>query len=187
MGDGWELRGGAAASADAIRFETARLLVHAFREDDLDAFMAYRNDRAWMRFQSFKGLDVQAYRAALLGTRAVEKGLQLAITRRADGVLLGDLYLRREGDVIWLGYTVAPAFARAGVAAEAAAGALTWAKAAGCRAARASVSPENAPSVGLLSKLGFGFASRDAEGDDVYERPLDVPAEPDGPRSVPAP
>ncbi len=155
-----------------VSFETPRLTVRRFRETDLDAFAAYRNDPEWMRWQGFKGLDKAAYRAALLGAHSLADGLQLAVVRREDGVLLGDLYLKREEDALTLGYTVAPAYARNGYASEAVSGALAWARANGFRVARAAVTPGNAPSAALLNKLRFVGAGRDEEGDDVYEKPL---------------
>ena len=34
-------------------------------------------------------------------------------------VLIGDIYLRQQCDVFWLGYTISPAYARQGYAIEA--------------------------------------------------------------------
>ena len=34
-------------------------------------------------------------------------------------VLIGDIYLRQQCDVFWLGYTISPAYARQGDAIEA--------------------------------------------------------------------
>jgi ribosomal-protein-alanine N-acetyltransferase len=155
-----------------MRIETERLLLRHFLGSDLDAFLIYRNDEDWMRYQGFKGLTREAYRRVLLAPPDEDAGFQLAMVRKSDGRLAGDVYLRREGTTLWLGYTVSPALARRGYAREAAEGVARWAAINGFIRLAASVDPGNVASVSLLVKLGFVPAGRDEEGDDLYERPL---------------
>lgn len=42
-------------------FESERCYTRRFTESDLDAFIAYRNDADWMKYQSFKGLTREEY------------------------------------------------------------------------------------------------------------------------------
>ena len=131
-----------------IRFETARLTVRPFTAADIDAFAAYRNDAQWMRYQGFKGLTRQQYRAALLGPQALANGLQLALVQTGTGALVGDLYVKADAQAAWVGYTVAPAHARQGF-----------------HTAHADVAPQNTASIALLRKLGFAQTGIDCEGD----------------------
>ncbi|MDD3213442.1 MAG: GNAT family N-acetyltransferase [Eubacteriales bacterium] len=151
-----------------MKIHTRRCDIRPFLESDLDDFMRYRNEEHWMRFQGFKGLTREAYTEALLGEPVLTNGAQLAIVRREDGRLIGDLYLKREPDAYWMGYTVCPEAARRGYAFEAASALLAWIGREGGTTVRAGVLPENFASVNLLKKLGFVWA--DTDGDEhVYE------------------
>ena len=57
-----------------------------------------------------------------------------------------------------IGYRVVAEYRRRGLAEEATAALLAWAVAHGVTGVRASVSPDNAASIGLLGKLGFTAA-----------------------------
>ncbi len=142
---------------------TPRCLIRPFAPEDLEDFMAYRNDAAWMKYQGFKGLSRREYQAALLGKHTLEQGLQLAVVLRDSGRLAGDLYLRREGGDLWLGFTVSPARAGQGYAREAAARVLEWAGETGFRCVLAHTHEENLPSAALLRRLGFRQAGREEE------------------------
>lgn len=195
--------GGAMTSDDgAMIIETGRCLIRPFSEQDLDAFMAYRNDLEWMRFQDFKGLTREAYEKALLGDSQLTQGCQLAIVDRQSGRLIGDLYVKADSGTniatpgtendasactqttasatasvsaaatdltgYWIGYTVAPAFARQGYAFEAVSALIDALARTGATWIRASVDPGNGASIALLTKLGFTMtASSDREA--VYE------------------
>ena len=154
-----------AMAAPSIWFETARLTVRPFAAADIDAFAAYRNDAQWMRYQGFKGLTHQQYRAALLGPQALANGLQLALVQTGTGALVGDLYVKADAQAAWVGYTVAPAHARQGFAGEAVRGLLAWLARQGFHTAHADVAPQNAASIALLRKLGFTQTGIDCEGD----------------------
>ncbi len=187
------------ADGGAMTISTGRCLIRPFAEQDLDAFMAYRNDLSWMRFQDFKGLTREAYEKALLGDCHLTQGCQLAIVDRQSGRLIGDLYVKadsgaeadadcgREGSTLddpgagkragngvafaasisvgyWIGYTVAPAYARQGYAFEAVSALIDALAKIGATWIRAGVDPGNTASIALLTKLGFKLtASSDSE------------------------
>jgi len=59
------------------------------------------------------------------------------------------------GGVVEIGYTIVPSRRRQGYASEAAAGMWRWAARHGARVLRASISPDNGPSLALIHKAGF--------------------------------
>lgn len=69
-----------------------------------------------MQYQGFKGLTRQEYNDVLLGKHSLQDGLQLAIIHHESNSLIGDLYLKKEGDVCWIGYSISRANARKGYA-----------------------------------------------------------------------
>lgn len=155
-----------------MTIETTRCLIRYFEEKDLDAFMAYRNNTDWMRYQGFKGLSKADYRKALLGVPDLDEGVQLAVTDKSTSRLIGDLYLRREADTVWIGYTVCPSRARQGYAFEAVGGMLDWIRQTDAKKVFASALPENTASIRLLEKLGFDCVGTDEGGDVLYQRVL---------------
>ncbi|HWQ98455.1 MAG TPA: GNAT family protein [Clostridia bacterium] len=138
-----------------ITFETERCRVRPFEETDVAAFMAYRNNLDWMQFQGFKGKSYLEYKAVLLRKPKFQNGVQLAVVSRETGELLGDLYLKLEQNACWIGYTIAPPFARQGLAAEVVTELLMQLKREGLALAKAGVEAQNAASIALLKKLGF--------------------------------
>ena len=148
---------------------TQRCVIRPFTAWDIDGFMAYRNDGDWMRYQSFKGLTRQQYVDALLTPVPECEGIQLVLAQQQTNEIIGDLYLKQESDVYWIGYTVAPRYARQGYANEAVAAAVAWIVANRCPVVRAAVMPDNLPSIGLLQKLGFVCVGTDEEHDLLFE------------------
>ncbi|MEN6636099.1 MAG: GNAT family protein [Clostridiaceae bacterium] len=139
----------------SIPFETERCRIRPFEESDIEAFMSYRNNLDWMQFQGFKGKKYLEYKAALLMQPNFNNGVQLAVVNRQTGELLGDLYLKLEKNTCWIGYTIAPQFARQGFAFEIVTQLLLQLKQAGLTLARAGVEEQNLASIALLKKLGF--------------------------------
>lgn len=139
---------------------TERCIIRKFEDKDIDHFMDYRNDCNWMKYQSFKGLTREEYKTALLETSSIEDGMQLAITDKNTGYLLGDLYLKQENSAFWLGYTINPRYARQGYAAEAVSGIILWSKQQGAELIKAGVLPENTASINLLKRLGFTYSGK---------------------------
>ena len=138
-----------------IPFETRRCRIRPFEEGDIEAFMSYRNNPDWMRFQGFKDKKYLEYKAALLMQPNFSTGVQLAVVHRQTGELLGDLYLKLEKSVAWIGYTIAPQHARQGFAFEVVTQLLLELKQAGLTLVKASVEEQNLVSIALLKKLGF--------------------------------
>ena len=138
-----------------IPFETERCRIRPFEERDIEAFMSYRNNLDWMQFQGFKGKKYLEYKAVLLQQPKFREGVQLAIASMQTGELLGDLYLKLEQNACWIGYTVAPQFARQGLAFEVVSQLLRQLQQAGLTLVKAGVEAQNLASIQLLKKLGF--------------------------------
>lgn len=151
-----------------MEIHTRRCHIRPFSQADLDAFVAYRNNPEWMRWQSFKGLKREAYAQVLLGRSDPKQGIQLAIAHAATNALLGDIFLLQNDDVFWIGYTVAPHCARQGYAREAVEGLVRHLGGLGCRQICAGVMPQNTVSVHLLESLGFSRSGTARAGEWVY-------------------
>ena len=138
-----------------IPFETQRCRIRPFEEGDIEAFMSYRNNLDWMQYQGFKGKKYLDYKAALLMQPNFNNGVQLAVELKQTGELIGDLYLKLEKNTAWIGYTIAPQFARQGFAFEVVSQLLLELKQAGLTLVKAGVEEQNLASIALLKKLGF--------------------------------
>ena len=138
-----------------IPFETPRCRIRPFEEGDIEAFMSYRNNLDWMQYQGFKGKKYLDYKAALLMQPNFNNGVQLAVELKQTGELIGDLYLKLEKNTAWIGYTIAPQFARQGFAFEVVTQLLLELKQAGLTLVKAGVEEQNLASIALLKKLEF--------------------------------
>ena len=108
-----------------------------------------------MQYQGFKGKKYLEYKAALLMQPKFEEGVQLAVASKQTGELIGDLYLKIEKRVCWIGYTIAPEFARQGLAFEVVSQLLLELQQSGLTLAKAGVEEGNIASIQLLKKLKF--------------------------------
>ena len=154
-----------------IPFETERCRVRPFEEGDIEAFMSYRNNLDWMQFQGFKGKKYLEYKAALLQQPKFREGVQLAVANRQTGELLGDLYLKLEQNACWIGYTIAPQFARQGFAFEVVSKLLLQLRQAGLTQVKAGVEEQNLASIALLKKLCFTQIGID-DSELIFQREL---------------
>ena len=147
-----------------LPIETERLVLRRFEVGDLAAFQSYRQDVELSRYQGWQPVpDAEALRflreqvRARLGARGA--WLQVALTRRQDGVLIGDLGLcvRDEGlAVVELGFTLARWAQKRGHASEAVSAVL--AALFGRRLARSAIAvtdARNRASIALLERAGF--------------------------------
>ena len=155
----------------SIPFETERCRVRPFEENDIEAFLSYRNNLNWMQYQGFKGKKYLEYKAALLQKPKFKEGVQLAVVDKQTGELIGDLYLRLERNTGWIGYTIAPQFARQGFAFEVVTQLLLELRQAGLTQVKAGVEEQNIASIQLLKKLGFGQIGVD-DSERIFQREL---------------
>lgn len=139
-------------------FVIDRCKLRPFEEKDLDAFMAYRNNDEWMKYQGFKNLTKDEYREKLLVPLNVERGIQLAIADNASDSLLGDLYLVKDDKSVSIGYSINPIYSRQGYITELLKAFLPKLKAfySGFEIT-ATTEKDNVPSKNLLLKLGFVY------------------------------
>ena len=140
-----------------MELKTKRCLIRPFQITDIDNFMEYRNNEKWMQYQGFKGLNKEEYEKQLLYDVSLDKGMQLAIVDIDNHNLLGDVYLKKEADVIWVGYTIHPNHSRKGYACEALEGIIEWASLNNIRQVKAGALANNKASIELLKKAGFIF------------------------------
>ena len=107
-----------------------------------------------------------------------ESWLIRAIVRRDDGVAVGYVNFHappNERGMVEIGYTIVPSRRRHGYASEAADGMWAWAGEHGARILRASISPDNEPSLALIHRAGFvevGSQIDEIDGLElIFERP----------------
>ena len=150
---------------------TPRCLIRAFEPRDIDRFMVYRNNPAWMKYQGFKGLSKQEYMDALLSCPSMDQGIQMAVISVRTDSLIGDIYLKREDAICWIGYTISPDNARQGYIREVIPAVITYLASLGITQIRASVALGNKASESLLKKLGFTLYSTGPDG-HIYGFPI---------------
>ena len=144
--------------------ETPRLRLRRFQADDLAPFMAYRNDPAVARYQSWEHVSraeaatfIAVQQAAPLGVPGI--GVQIACELKDTRRLIGDCYFRidpEDARLAEFGYTFAREAQGRGLATEAVDVWLTYAfDAFTLHRVSARVDCENARSVALLERLGL--------------------------------
>ncbi len=142
---------------------TDRLTLRRLGPQDAPAVFRYRSLAEVRRFQGWEPstlVEVEvALRANPEDADAPGTWLQLALERRADGELLGDCGLHfpaADPAQAELGITVAPAHQGHGYATEALGAVLGFLfDTLGKHRVRASVDPDNRPSIRLLERLGM--------------------------------
>lgn len=141
-----------------LMISTARCQLRPFEEADLASFAYYRNNEAWMVYQSFKNQPIEVYRKALLAPWKLEQGIQIAIADKVSDTLRGDLYLTKKGPTFTIGYTIDPAHARQGIITEVLTAFLPVLEAMDPKAEIVAMSDkDNMASKALLRKLGFVY------------------------------
>jgi aminoglycoside 6'-N-acetyltransferase len=104
-----------------------RLVVRRFQDSDLAAFLAYRNDPAVSRYQSWDTLSAPRAQSLLQEQRHLEPGtpgpwFQFALALKASGQLVGDLGLQvllQDARQAQVSVSLAPVHQGAGLATEA--------------------------------------------------------------------
>jgi len=149
---------------DFVTLETARLTLRHFTDADLVPFMAYRNDPDVARYQSWEGMSEAEAHVIIAEQKLLQPGvpgqwLQIAIELKETGTLVGDCALKideHEERQAEIGYTLARAYQRKGIAAEAVSCVLDFAfKMLEMHRVIAITDCENAASIALLERLGL--------------------------------
>jgi [ribosomal protein S5]-alanine N-acetyltransferase len=135
--------------------------LRAWRADDLAAIAAFGLDEDNVRFGDVapgrREEDAAAYLATMERRRREGSGLGFAVADARDDAVLGtfDIRLPQRG-VGEIGYLLDPAARGHGTMTRAARLAVAWSfDALGLVRVQAFVSPDNAPSMRLLERLGF--------------------------------
>ncbi|GAA3450834.1 GNAT family N-acetyltransferase [Dactylosporangium matsuzakiense] len=146
---------------------TERLRLQEMTEADLDDFAAILGDPAFMRFYPRPKTRAETLEWIMLNRRRYrEHGHGLwKLTRLADGAFAGDCGLtiqRVDGvDELELGYHVAPAFQRTGLATEAARACRDWARTSlGATRVIAIIHPDNLASQRVALNTGLTLEKR---------------------------
>ena len=145
--------------------ETERLRLRPVTVDDADLMLAIWNDPAFIRNVSDRGI-----RTVEQAREAIEGGAQklfedygygpYCMSLKSDGTMIGicGLFKRDNLEDPDIGFGVLPDFCGKGYAGEAAAAVVNFARnELGIAVLMAIVSPTNAPSIGLIKKLGLTF------------------------------
>lgn len=153
---------------------TERLTIRRFREDDLPALVAYRNDPDVARYQAWELPYTEEAAGELLAEiRRLSPGesgewFQFAIEERALGVAIGDCGLRpnpADPALAEIGFTLAPGAQGHGYATEAVGAVLGYTfKRLGVGRIEAYADARNTPSIALLERVGMRLvATHDIE------------------------
>jgi RimJ/RimL family protein N-acetyltransferase len=144
--------------------QSDKFVIRRFRMDDLDAYVAYRNDETTAQFQSWtvpypvdKARDAIGKVVVLEGPISGE-WFTYAIADPVSDVLIGDVavMLEWEGRSAMIGYTLAPQSRGKGIAFEA----TSWVinrlfVELKVQRIHAALHPDNVASMMLLERLGF--------------------------------
>jgi ribosomal-protein-alanine N-acetyltransferase len=156
--------------------DTARLRLHGVTTKDHELMLAVWNDPAFMSNVADRGIRTaeQAKEAIKLGAEKLFENYgygPYCMSLKSDGTMIGicGLFKRENLQHPDIGFAVLPDFCGQGFAGEAAAAVVLHARdELGLDRITAIVSPQNAPSIGLIEKLGLTFESMiTMPGDDV--------------------
>lgn len=163
--------------------QTERLRIRPPGPDDLQAFLAYRNDPENMRLQPIAQMQEAEALRFLVAQSALDRHadncwIMFAIERREDGRMIGEvgMYIepaaKRAGD---MGWSLHRDFQGRGYAAEAAAWLVDHAfRDRGLLLLSASMSARNTPSVRVCEHLGMRLESTECNAQQVGAERHDV-------------
>ncbi len=145
-------------------FETGRLVLRQFKDEDLTAYLAYLNDPLVAKYQTWETYTEEQARAVIEEQKALEPGLPgraflFALEMKETGALVGHVVITvQEKDHLQaeIGFTLAREYHRQGFGREAAARVLDYAfTELGLHRVIAITDCENTGSARLLDGLGM--------------------------------
>jgi RimJ/RimL family protein N-acetyltransferase len=148
---------------DFISLETPRLFIRPFRDNDLEALVAYRSDPEIEKYQMWQNYNHNQAKDLISSNKHHDFNqggrFQLALEYKQNLTLIGDLYLRIDEDEKRLGeigYTLSRPYQKQGLASEAVAALLVYCfETLKMHRLSATADPRNIPSLTLLERLGF--------------------------------
>lgn len=160
-----------------FRLETERLVLRRLTPDDADLLLAVWNDPAFVRNVGDRGIRTleearEAMQSGVFKLYADYGHGPYAVSLKTDGTRIGicGLFRRDNLDHADIGFAILPAYCGKGLAAEAAIAVRDHARDdLSLHTLTAIVSPDNAPSIALIEKLGMTF-------DDMITMPGDEKA-----------
>lgn len=150
-------RSGDAVTTQPI-FETERLIMRPLRLADADALHPMYSDAEANRYGSHPATATPDETRAHVAARLAEGGWRAwVITLKGDDSAIGNVasYEKRQGKVTEIGYMVRRDHWGRGIATEAVAGLIDLLFAEGQRRIFADTDPDNAPSIAVVTRLGF--------------------------------
>lgn len=165
-----------------VQFNTERLILRDFVEDDWPAVLAYQSDP---RYLGVYGLtapsveEVQAFVKRFLAQQEEQPRykFQLAVTLKSDDQLIGNCGLRKEDPdsrVADIGYELSPEYWGRGYATEAASRMVAFGfEQLGLRRVWARTTADNEASTRVLEKLGLRLEGRMRSHEHIAGRWVD--------------
>lgn len=143
-----------------------RVLLRRLAPADLEDFQAYRSDPEVARYQSWSPMSVAEATAFLSEREAAPFGrpgwFQIGIAERSTGRLVGDIGIclhRKESEPAEIGFTLATAWQRQGLASEAVREALALLfEHTAVSQVIGITDTRNLPSIRLLERVGFALS-----------------------------
>ncbi len=142
-----------------IVFNTDRLIVRNFIDEDIDTLHAYRNDPECARYQIWKVRDKEGLKDFIKDVKNKKVGddyTQLAITLKENNRHIGDLYIAKKDACLTIGYTISRPYQHNGYGIEVVSKLVAYIKEKlGKVEIVAMIDKDNSASINLINKLKF--------------------------------
>jgi len=158
------------AAPTGLLLETERLTLRPLAEGDFEAMTVYRGDPEVCHYLPFTPQtvdDIRQRMGRMVGSPSLEGengGIPVAIVRREDGLLIGDLvlfHLDRANGNVEIGWVIRPDGSGVGYATEAVRALLDAAfRILGVRRVIARIDAENSSSARLAERVGMRLEAR---------------------------
>lgn len=143
---------------EPILFESERIYVRPFCQEDTLVFLAYRQDKEIEQYQGWKDYSLKDAQDFVEWARnsSIDSGkTQLALVLKESNIMFGDIYLSFEETHIDLGYTCASVFQKKGYMTEILSVVLPQLLQTYKRCIRTEIDVRNTDSIRLCERLGF--------------------------------
>lgn len=145
-----------------ILFESERCYLRPFQTEDLEIFLAYRQDKEVERYQGWKDytLDEAQQFIEWATQSSLESGkTQWALILKETEAMMGDIYLNIESTHLDLGFTLAVAYQKKGYMTEILSILIPALLKRYSLPIRCDVNPHNKASLQLCERLGMRVLS----------------------------